>query len=354
MKIKKKDISNLVLIILSVIVVYFSYKLLQPFLKPVLGSFVVALLIYPVFTWFNKKIKNKFLCALIVLVLFVLLIGIPLGYVINIAVRETYSAYIEAKKVVVGEKLFEECTDGFACDLTNEVNEYLKQPETKFYFQQLGEILNTYLFEYGTSFLLKIPARVLDLFVFLFFLFYLLKDGDRIVGSIKRLLPLDVKRQNQLIEKTKNSMYAVLYGQFLTSFIQGLTGTIGFFILGLSSPIFWGIVMAFFSILPIGTPIVWVPVSLYLIISGAVTGNTILIIKGIILLIYGILVISSIDNLLRPKLIGDKLRAHPLLILIGLLGGIFLFGFLGIFIGPLILTLLVAILEMYKGVKSGV
>jgi predicted PurR-regulated permease PerM len=353
-KIRKKDISNIILLILSLVVIYFSYRLLHPFIRPVLGSFIVALLVYPIYTWLNKKIKNKFISSMIIVVLFILIIAVPFGYVVNIAVRETYSSYIEIKKVVLGQEFFGECTDGPFCEVVERINDYFQQTETKYYMQQLGELLNKYVLEYGSSFVLKVPAALLDLFVFLFFLFYLLKDGDKIVNSIKSLLPLDAKRQDELINKTKKSIYAVLYGQFLTSFIQGFAGGLGFFILGLSSPVFWGIIMAFFSILPVGTTIIWLPASIYLIVSGLATGNTILLVKGIILLAYGIIVISTIDNLLRPKLVGDKLRAHPLLILIGLLGGIYVFGVLGIFIGPLILTLLVAILEMYKGVKSAV
>ncbi|MBW2995019.1 AI-2E family transporter [Candidatus Woesearchaeota archaeon] len=329
-----------------------SYRLVEPFIIPVLTSFIIALLIYPVYKWLRKIIRSNFLCSLAVVVLFLIVIAVPFGYVINVAAKEAYSAYIEGKKLVVGDDFLTECTDGTICELTRRANEYFQEPQTKYYIEQLGEAASKYLLEYGSSFLLRIPGRILDLFIFIFFLFYLLKDGDKIVASIKTLLPLDEKSKNQLTEKTRKGLYAVLYGQFLTALIQGFTGALGFFVLGLSSPIFWGLVMAFFSILPVGTPFIWGPVAGYLIISGYALGDTILITKGLILLAYGLLVISSIDNVVRPKLIGDKLKAHPLLVLIGILGGLFVFGFVGIFIGPLILILLLAIIDLYRGVKE--
>jgi predicted PurR-regulated permease PerM len=327
--------------------------LVRPFIKPILASIVIALLIYPVYKWFNKKINNRFFSALLLVVLFILVIAIPFGYVVNIAVREAYSSYLEAKKLIVGHNIFDDCESGVICDLTAKISDYLSEPETRTYFDKLGIIVNQYLFDYGSSFLLKIPGMILDLFVFLFFLFYLLKDGNKIVPTIEKLLPLDIERQNIIIQKTKSSIYSILYGQFLTAFVQGLVGGIGFFFLGLSSPLFWGIVMAFFSILPVGAAVIWAPAGIYLVLAGFATASNILVIKGIILLVYGLLIISTVDNVIRPKLIGDRLRAHPLLILVGLLGGIYVFGFfVGIFAGPLILTLLVAILEMYKEVKK--
>lgn len=350
LKIKKQYVSNAILVLLSLAILFFSYQLLKPFVVPLLASFVVVMLVYPVYSFLNKFIRNRSLCALAVIVIFLLVVAVPIGYLINITAREAFSTYLEAKKIVVGEQLFHDCTDGLLCDFTTTVNEYLKQPEARQYLNQIGVVVNQFLFDYGSNFILKIPGRILDFFIFLFAFYYLLKDGPKIIKAIRHLVPLDVRAQDKLIERTKTSMRAVLYGQFMTAFIQGLVGALGFFMLGISSPLFWGVMMSFFSIIVIGTPFVWVPASVYLIVSGMTTGSNVLIVKGLILIVYGLLVISSIDNIIRPKLIGGHLKAHPLLVLIGTLGGLFWFGLVGIFIGPVILTLLVAVLEMYKEV----
>jgi predicted PurR-regulated permease PerM len=349
---KKKDITTILLVALSFVVIFLSFKLVRPFIMSIVGAIFVALLIYPIYKWALKIFKNPTLTSLIVVVMFVLVIAVPLSFIVNMTVRETYDFYLEAKKVVIGETLFAECNDGFACNVANSVNGYLKNPQMKYYMQQAGDVMNTFLLDYGTNFITKIPSFIVDLFVFLFFLFYLLKDGERIVVQVKRVLPLDPRHQDTLMNKTRDSVYAILYGQFLTASVQGLCGALGFFVLGIQSPILWGIVMMFLAIIPVGTGLVWIPASLYLVISGLTSGNSVFLVKGIILFVYGLLIISTIDNIIRPKLIGMKMRTHPLLILVGLLGGVLTFGFMGIFIGPLVLTLLVAILEMYKEVRD--
>jgi len=331
---------------------YFSYRLVLPFILPIIGSIIVALLIYPLYSKLNKKIKNKSICSLLVVIFFILLIGVPAGFLLNSFAKEAYSAYLEAKKLSYGG--FDvKCTEGAICGFAKQVQEYISDPQIKYYLQQAGERINKYLLEYGSSFILTIPGRIVDLFIFIFFLYYLLKDGAQISDAFKNILPLDQKHKEKLIATTKGTIYAILYGIFLTSLIQGFVGGLGFWALGLNSPVFWGIIMAFFAMIPIGTGIVWVPASLYLILSGVINNQMPLAFKGVLLFIYGLLVVSTIDNLLRPKLISGKTKAHPLVVFTGIIGGIAMFGFIGIFIGPLALTLLLFIVELLREANHG-
>jgi predicted PurR-regulated permease PerM len=291
---------------------------------------------------------------MVVLIIFIIIVAVPAGFLLNAFAREAYSAYLEGRKLIATGADIQCTTEGAFCNFVNTVNAYTAEPQFQYYMQEAGERISAYLLEYGQSFVLAIPGRVIDLFIFLFFLFYLLKDGSKFVDKIEEILPLRKKDKEKLMKSTMGIIYAILYGIFLTSIVQGFVGGLGFWALGLNSPIFWGIVMAFFSILPIGAGVVWVPASVYLVAFGLINDQTSMIIKGIILFVYGLLVISGIDNLIRPKLISGKTKVHPLIVITGLLGGLLMFGFVGLFIGPLILTLLIAIFEILREAEYAV
>ena len=135
---------------------------------------------------------------------------------------------------------------------------------------------------------------------------------------------------------------AVLYGQVLTAVIQGALGGLGLLICGVPNPLFWGAIMMITAFVPLlGTPLIWVPAAVGLILDGQTT-------RGIVLLIYGATIVMNIDNFLRPRLVSGRSKVHPVLILIGVLGGLRVFGFIGMLVGPLILAVLVALIKFYE------
>ncbi len=135
---------------------------------------------------------------------------------------------------------------------------------------------------------------------------------------------------------------AVLYGQVLTAVIQGALGGLGLLVLGVPNALFWGAMMMITAFVPVlGTPLIWVPAGVGLIMDGAIT-------RGALLLAYGVIVVMNIDNFLRPRLVSERAKVHPVLILIGVLGGLRVFGFIGMLVGPLILALLVALIKFYE------
>ena len=145
---------------------------------------------------------------------------------------------------------------------------------------------------------------------------------------------------------------AVIYGSLIIAIIQGMLGGIGFWVVGLPSPLIWAIVMIFAALIPyIGSSIIWFPAALILIFSGYVDSEPILIIKGAGLILYGTFIIGLIDNILKPKIIGDKGGLHPVLVLLGVIGGLNLLGFIGIIIGPIILAMLVTFIKIYEEEK---
>ena len=199
----------------------------------------------------------------------------------------------------------------------------------------------------------SIPIFILHLFILLFVMFFLFRDGKVFVDKIERLLPLKVRYRQHIFKKLSDMTYAVVYGSIIIAMIQGALGGIGFFIFGLSSPLLWGIVMVFAALIPyIGSTIIWFPAALMLIFNGYINLETTLMIKGILLMIYGIFVIGTVDNILKPKIIGDKAGLHPILVMLGVVGGLSLFGFIGVIVGPIILAMLVAFVDIYEEEKK--
>jgi len=139
----------------------------------------------------------------------------------------------------------------------------------------------------------------------------------------------------------------------LIALIQGALGALGFFLFGISSPLFWGLLMGILSLLPmVGTGLIWVPAALILLLNGIFQDSYSLIFKGIGLFLYGLLIVSSLDNILRPKLISEKVKIHSAVILLGILGGVYLFGPLGVIVGPLIFSMTLVLLKAYFNSKK--
>jgi len=172
--------------------------------------------------------------------------------------------------------------------------------------------------------------------------FHLLKNK---VGNV---LSMKKKKYFFLIKRLKEIIHGVVYGYIIVALIQGILGGLGFFIFGINSPIFWGMVMSIFALIPfIGTGVIWLPASLLLIFDGIFQNSNNLLFKGIGLLIYSFIFVSSLDNFLRPKLMSDKAKVHPLILFLGVLGGIFFFGPIGVIAGPLILSLTSVFIDAY-------
>lgn len=179
-------------------------------------------------------------------------------------------------------------------------------------------------------------------FVMFFTLFYFLIDGKHTLKYVTQLSPLRDEHDKLLIEKFISISRATLKGTIVVGVIQGLLGGITFWIAGIPSPAIWGMVMILFSIIPmIGTAIVWVPAGITMLLLGNIW-------QGIFILSIGAGVISVIDNILRPKLVGQDTQMHPLLVFFSMIGGLSFFGLTGFIIGPIIVSLFMALGEIYN------
>jgi predicted PurR-regulated permease PerM len=186
----------------------------------------------------------------------------------------------------------------------------------------------------------SIAVLIVNVVIMLFALFFFFRDGDSIMSRLRRVLPFDPSFREGRIRETAELIKASISSGIIVALVQGAIGGITFAVLGLGAPVFWGVTMAFFSLLPLGAWIVWLPVALWLLLTGQIG-------RGVALLAIGAGGISLIDNFLRPMLLAGRTQMNGLLVFISLLGGIAAFGLLGLVLGPVIMATAISFVDAY-------
>ena len=187
-----------------------------------------------------------------------------------------------------------------------------------------------------------LTSALLDLILFLITLFFILRDGKKLGRELGAISPVTPERANEVYDRLAKTVKGVLYSMVVVPVAQGILAMIGFSIFGLPSPIFWGTMLIFGAVIPgIGSPLVWVPAAVYLLFTAPLW-------QGIGLLIYGTLVISTSDNIIKPILLRETAQIHPLLAFFAILGGILSFGAVGFLVGPVILSLMLSVIRIYQ------
>lgn len=215
----------------------------------------------------------------------------------------------------------------------------------------IGKI-TAYIFTALSNIIISIPNLLFQFFLILFLTYYLLKDGEKFVNNIKAAIPVKKSYQDEIVARVNEITRAVIFGNIIIALIQGTLAGIGFYFAGISSPITWGVLTVFTALIPfLGAFAVWFLLAIVLFFNGYMANDATVMLKAIGLSAYGLLVISSIDNILKPKIISANARIHPALILLGVVGGIYLFGVIGVIIGPLFLALTETALTIFEKEK---
>lgn len=352
---------------LFLIILALSFYITKPFLTPIVAGAIVAYLSYPLYAKLLKHIKSRTIAAAAISILIVMLITLPLISVLGLVTNEAYHTYSTLNRQNLGTNAVKVACreeDWLSCKFINSVADMLPENEAveslptteaklDYHLQITVKKITEFIIVNFSKFLVSLPSLILNFFIMVFIIYYLLRDGDRIGEKIKGMLPLKESHKGQVIEKFHDLAYGTFYGNIVVAIIQGALAGLGFYLLGVPSPVLWGFVIIFFALLPyFGTAIIWLPAALNLLLIGYLQNDKSSTINGIILLFYGALVISSIDNFLKPKLISRKSHLHPVLIILGVLGGLSLFGFIGLVLGPFILALLVTFMDIYEKEKG--
>lgn len=330
----------LAVLVATAIALYLCWLMLRPFLGVLAWAIVLVIVFYPVHKQLGNRIERRGLRALLSCLLVVLVIVLPLT-VLTVVLGEELAKVVpnlpsQASDLVQRQtpllgRVSEWLHNRFGVD-TLRLQEFLTQQ-----IRNSGERL------LGASFNLagNIVSSIIKAFFVIFTMYYLFRDSDKIVAKLPDALPLRREQSETIILRTQQVVSASVYGVVTIAALQGLLGGLMFWILGIPSPVLWAVLMAFVCMIPVaGSFLVWLPLSIYLMMRGYWT-------RAVILIIWGALIISTIDNFLRPKLVGSQTKLHELLVFFSVLGGISVFGLLGIVLGPVVLAITLGLLQTF-------
>ncbi|MFH1510609.1 MAG: AI-2E family transporter [Candidatus Woesearchaeota archaeon] len=330
-------------------VMYLSFLLMRPFMTALLTGAIAAYGFYPLYRGLQEKIKSRGLAAVILTLAIITVVVLPLAIVASIVTEQASALYEDVRqKLISGAGENCDVLD-IGCRVKAVTEGFFEGTPANNYLDMVGPELTTYVVNRAKDFVIQIPMVLLNIFLVVFVMFYLFIDGPNLVDAIKNLLPMRKKLAQEIMDSFESITSAILRGQLMVALIQGTLGAIGFYIFGVKLALLWGGLMAILAFVPmLGTALVWLPVSLTLILSGLFSGNYTIVWKGVGLIIYSGLIVSTVDNFIGPRIIGRKAKLHPVLVLIGVLGGVRLFGIAGFIIGPLIFGLLIAFARIYR------
>jgi predicted PurR-regulated permease PerM len=343
----KEGYTKYALMGLFLVILASAFLIIRPFVSTILTSFIIAYMFYPVYKFFKKFVKNKTLAASIVSIIIVLLFAVPLIFVASSIMTESSVGYSLVKQILSFEnKMLGDCEgEDIVCKIGIFIEEKIRDPDLQLQISNIINSVTGFLIGKATDIVFSIPLFLLNFFVMVFIVFYLLKEGKFLLERIRALLPLKKSHKKNVFEQLNGVTSAVIYGHILTAAIQAILGVLAFWIFEVPSPLFWGLIMFFFALIPfMGTPIVWIPAVIIKAFSGSIGAAIGLLIAGIF--------ISTIDNLIKPALVSGKAKVHPVLVLLGVLGGIYTFGLIGVIIGPVVLSVFMTFIKIYEEEKS--
>lgn len=334
-------------ILILVVLGYLTYKIFMPFISAVVWAVVGTIIFYPVYKFILKILKSKSLASALTLFLaFVIIIG-PFFSLFFVLLEEVKSFADQPDK-----GFLESVKDFFAvpevAKVVNKAQSYfgIEDVEIVDIIQLNIKKFGKSIFEHLSTWIGNLAKIVLNLVFMGFTMFFFLKDGVDFLEKLRKYLPFSEIQREKLRVQIKDMIVTTVYGGVIVAAAQGSLGGIAFFALGIGSPVLWGFAMAVASFLPlVGTSIIWLPVSIYLFVAGSYA-------KGIILALFGILVIGIIDNVVRPIIISGRTKIPTLMIFFSVIGGINFFGFIGFIIGPLVVALFISVFAIFSDVEG--
>ena len=324
--------------------------ILSPFFYPIMWAVILTATFYPAYMKLLAGLKEQRQLSAIVMTLLVMAMAVvPAVYLIFIGIQEAVQAYETATQWFRDGRLR---NIGVAISqlpaiggITQELFGRLilaNSGKLESSFLEGGKVVSTFLLAQGADLAKNALLFVTDFLVMVFTLFFLFRDGDRLYKGLYDAIPLDPDHKAKIFERMDGTIRAVVQGTLVTALAQGTAAGVTYWALGVPFAIFFGAISAILSLLPFGgTAIVWVPVAIYLFVSGS-------IVKGLIMVTVGAVLIGLMDNVMQPLLIGTKAQLPMLFLFFSSLGGLASFGLLGLFLGPILLAVLLELFRIYR------
>lgn len=345
---QSKRIQQVSLLTLGLLALYVLFSVIKPFIMPLIAAVALAVLFHPLHGRISRWIRNPDLAAITSVFTVILLILVPTVWLGFAVTGEFRNVYHDLAQRSAGEGDISQLIDKTSNRMlewagvhSSENVQAIKDSAVQYAQEGATMVLNL-----AKGLVSNVAELVMSAVLVLFSLFYLFRDGKNLRQQITAILPIDETATQRLFTEISASVIANMYGIVAVAVVQGMLTGVLFFLVGFPSPVLWSLVAGLFSMVPlIGPPAVWGPAAFLLAVQGNYG-------KAAIVVAAGTLVIGMADNLIRPYVVSGESNTHPLLVFFAILGGVQAFGFLGLFIGPAVLSLTIAVFELLRGVNN--
>lgn len=348
---RKQQIGLAIFVACVVFIFYLFFLMLRPYLSYIIWGALLAMIASPLNRRLRGKVPNNNLRAVIMSVIVVALIIVPAVLLTLGLVSEATDMYTSFREASAGGK-YDFALRPDAYHWNEKVTEYLSpyvdisKIDVEGWISDNLQQLTSYLAGKVSSVVGNISMAIVSFIFIIFCMFFFIRDGGRIADYIWNLLPMSDDLKQKLATQQREVVEASIYGGLIIAGVQGGLGALIFWILGLPSPLFWGVVMAFLSVIPLVGPwLIYLPAAAILALSG----NWV---KGIILIALGSIIVSQADNFLRPVIVGKRAKIPTLILLFSMLGGLKLFGLVGLLLGPIIASMVLTLINFYRNLDS--
>ena len=344
----KQDFPLWFFVLILAVVLYLFVRVFAPFFMIFLWATILVITSYPLYRRLRTLLRGReSLAALLMVFGLTLLIILPVILLIANVAQQSVDAYVMYSDALAKQEQNLERTI-----MAHPVLTKAKAVLGRFVnFDQIDlhalvikglESASGFIVGQSTNFFSGLAGFMFRFVLLLVATYYFFKDGEKVVGELRKLSPMDKTREEKIIRKFTDITRATMLGTFSSAAIQGVLGGLAFLLIGMPSPLLWGVVMAFMSLVPVlGAFTVWIPAALYLIAIGSFG-------KAVFIVVYGLLTVTLADNVLKPLIIRGGSKIHPVVIFFSILGGLSFFGFSGIILGPLVTGLTFVVLEIYR------
>lgn len=334
-----------IIVLLLAILLTLTIYMIKPYLSAIFVGSIIAYFLHPLY----KRLKVKFsarvaqltlaLATVVVLILLITTVALPLA-------KDTKNFYDQTQSfVTTAINDMKNCENGSIapiCKPLEFAQEQLGQDQFEQKTKDLLQKTSLFIFQGISSVLSGVLNTLIFLFITAFSVFYFLEYGPSLCNSVFQMIPLSEKHKSKIFTRLKQTIDAVVGGNFIVAFCEGIIGGLIFYLVGIPSPLFWGLLMGILAFIPvIGPPLIWIPAAIALFVQGQVS-------QAIILAVSCGVILFSLENILKPRLIGGKINLSLFATFLGVAGGLVTFGILGLFFGPIIVALLVTISEIYS------
>lgn len=309
-----------------------GFLILKGIIIAIILALLLAYILHPVYNFLVKRIKWKDFAASILIVILVLAVAVPLWFLTPLLIRQTFETY-----TILQKTNFVDFLTHFPSIFTSELAQIVGSSLQTLIGKAFTAFLNTM-----TNFLVNLPSLLLQFAVFIFTFYFAIRDSDKLKEYFAKLSPFSESTEKKLMAEFRGITNSIIYGHVLVGALQGILLGIGLFALGIPKALALTVVAIIVSIIPVlGSWIVWLPLSIFLIMSGQTS-------SGLFMFLYGLLFVSTIDNILKPLFISKNSNLNVALSVIGTIGGLYYFGIIGLVLGPLIIAYIMIIFDFYK------